>query len=1155
MELVRFPSHRGFSVRSIFTFALAVITAVLLWAIMAAPPVAAADATWTGGSLEYEGNKYTLVGEAKEGDSIGLPAGTTYYLYVDNTSSPAPSVRKAHVIYFAPGADPPATATATHAVYDYSSTNAYSNPTEVTSITIDVSTANTTSTPCAIEGIGWIVCPVMNFLADGMDAIFNLLAGFMEVQPLQTGNTQGALYNAWNIMRAIANIAFIIVFIIIIYAQLSNLQVNNYGIKRMLPRLIIAAIAVNVSYIICALAVDLSNILGHSLQQIFLNIRDQILATGTADPAALAALGDWKSVTAFIISGGTAGAALGIAGVSTLMATGASALSLVFILLPAMVGLLMAILVVLLILAARQAIIVILTIIAPLAMVAYLLPNTEKWFGKWRDLFMTMLIFFPAFSVVFGGSQLAGAAIIQNANSINMIVLGMIVQVAPLVITPLILKFGGGLLGNIARLVNNPNKGIIDRTRNWSKPRAEWNAKRNREGLDRNGNVRQDKNGKVINDGKGQDGLRRREVLRRSARYLDQRKKRLSDRTTNADTASQTNYENSVLYAKDYKVGKNKGQSKYNMAEQKAYFEDRKNENHSKHAEHLDKVRQNPNSLLAKSYVGAATAKDNADYAQAQTTNLYNRARSDKAFAATIGASALHDSSYKVASMKYDTQAADNALKEYYNKERATVGSVMNVSSVKADGSEITVKASEDNYAAYVEDLKLPGGALNVVAKNAQASKEHLESAQNRLQKYFNEQRTTENGNVLNVSTKNLTQSKVQLDRSQSDAEAYIQTIKARQGTSLHWDTVAADVAKRDAQLAEGKLGRMLDEYRAGGELDAATGQTLINGVPVSAAESILLNDLAMQTEDLAAEARGTQAAQNMQKKRIAEAFRATTIDPTTGKSTGIKTQRAQDLLAIARSIDPAGDVRAEADAITTLERIIADARGANESLIEERAIESGLMPKDYAVKLLEDRLGGDMSESEDIIRAAMEIAGKEAQIPVLRKIRRDTTHFNQEHFTSMILRNNGLMKAKGAFDLQANLGLIGASEEVMNASIADTMGSTAPDKFYDLKNGTLKDYVANYKKHIIPDTLKLAALPEDTDEGQAGRRGLVGLRKTYANLHTALNDAEIVRSMGDNLSPAIKMYRMLNKEFQDSDKNLEDSYLNGIDPEYIPRP
>ena len=82
-------------------------------------------------------------------------------------------------------------------------------------------------------------------------------------------------------------------------------------------------------------------------------------------------------------------------------------------------------------------------------------------------MFMTMLIFFPAFSLLFGGSQLAAAAILQNASTIIEVILGLAVQIIALPLTPFLFKLSGGILNRIAGIVNNPNKGLIDRTRNW----------------------------------------------------------------------------------------------------------------------------------------------------------------------------------------------------------------------------------------------------------------------------------------------------------------------------------------------------------------------------------------------------------------------------------------------------------------------------------------------------------------------------------------------------------------------------------------------------------------------------------------------------------------------------------------------------------------
>lgn len=603
MELARFPSRGGFSVRSILTFVLAVLTTVILWAIFSGAPAHAADASWSGAAIKYDGNQYTSAGKVQKDDGTGLPVDSTYYVYIETpqvTGTSGQTLQKAHIIYFTPGTDPPTATSANYVTYDYnpSATKKFSNPTDQKTISVDNSGANSGGTSCAIEGIGWIVCPVMNFLSGGMDVIFNLIADFMKVQPLQTGNTQGSLYAAWNIMRSIANIAFIIAFIIIIYSQLTNIQVSNYGIKKLMPRIIIAAIVINLSYIICAVAVDASNILGYALQDVFNSLRDQILATGSTDNTA--SLLSWQSVTGFVLSGGTAALALGVGIGSAIVATGGTATAAVFILLPALVGLLLAILVVLLILAARQALIVILVIIAPLALVAYLLPNTEKWFKKWRELLTTMLIFFPAFSVVFGGSQLAGAVIIKNATSINMVILGMIVQVAPLVITPLILRFSGSLLGNIARLVNNPNKGILDRTRKWSQDHAEMHRKRGISPMDRKGNYKP---------------LTKANFARRSARYLDQRKRVRDDIKKTADTLSDAQYGESRLF------------NKYDFAARSTEADAIKEAVHKKHDEHVQGIASTRGSTLNVRTLELEDAKIAADRASAQTSSMISAYR------------------------------------------------------------------------------------------------------------------------------------------------------------------------------------------------------------------------------------------------------------------------------------------------------------------------------------------------------------------------------------------------------------------------------------------------------------------------------------------------------------------------------------------------
>lgn len=249
--------------------------------------------------------------------------------------------------------------------------------------------AGENKTTCVIPGLGWVICPLINILASLTDGAYYIVAAFLDVQPiLTTGNTVG-LYNAWQVMRNFANVAFVIVFLIIIFSQVTSAGISNYGIKRLLPRLIIAAVLVNVSYWICAIAVDISNIAGNSLKDLFDAIAGQIVIPEVgADSTGVGFVG---------LAGGILGGAL--IGLALYVALGA--------LIPVLLGALITIAGVFITLLIRQALIILLIAISPLAFVAFLLPNTENLFTNWRRLFWTLLAMYPIIAVVFGACALA----------------------------------------------------------------------------------------------------------------------------------------------------------------------------------------------------------------------------------------------------------------------------------------------------------------------------------------------------------------------------------------------------------------------------------------------------------------------------------------------------------------------------------------------------------------------------------------------------------------------------------------------------------------------------------------------------------------------------------------------------------------------------
>lgn len=433
------------------------LVGIFLNALTHSTSVYAVDAEWSGHNLTYNKEKYTKVSDDKKIKQLNLPDNSLVYVNEDKNK------KETKVIYF-PSSEISSLSSATYAVYSFTPPNTYEQTSNST-ISIESPSENSTGTSCDVQGIGWIICPLSNWLADGIDYMYSALQEFLKTKPLETTNQNSGIYLAWVIMRNISNVAFIVAFLVIIYSQLTSVGISNYGVKKMLPRLVIAAVLVNLSFTICAILLDLSNIAGYAFQDAFMGIKNTISTVGENTST-----WTWSEVISTALSNGALAVGAGYA-VSLALTT-----ELLPMLVPAATLAGLTLLFILLIMAARQALIIILIIVSPLAFVCYLLPGTEKWFKKWRDSFLTMLVFFPAFAVVFGGAQLAGIIIIQNASGSNgaiMHILGMLVQIIPLAITPLIMKLSGGVLGKFAGFVNDKNKGLYDRSKNWSKDRRE----------------------------------------------------------------------------------------------------------------------------------------------------------------------------------------------------------------------------------------------------------------------------------------------------------------------------------------------------------------------------------------------------------------------------------------------------------------------------------------------------------------------------------------------------------------------------------------------------------------------------------------------------------------------------------------------------------
>ncbi len=302
---------------------------------------------------------------------------------------------------------------------------------------------DTSKTSCNIDGIGWLVCPVMNFLAEVNEKAFGFLQSLLGIRPslLQDKGT----VEAWSKFRDLANVAFVIAFVVIIYSQITSVGVSNYGIKKLLPKIAIAAIMVNLSLFFCQILVDVSNIAGASLYSFISGLVPGLESTLDGTDTT------WTTIMTGVLA----------AGVGVLLV----------VLVVTAPTVLLALGMILLILVARQAFILILVILSPLAFVAYLLPNTEGMFKKWWKALSAALLVYPIVAVVFGASTLASNILMGIASDDGNIkggddnqmlaIVALAVMAVPLFAVPVILKSamsGAGAIGaKLASLQDRAN--------------------------------------------------------------------------------------------------------------------------------------------------------------------------------------------------------------------------------------------------------------------------------------------------------------------------------------------------------------------------------------------------------------------------------------------------------------------------------------------------------------------------------------------------------------------------------------------------------------------------------------------------------------------------------------------------------------------------
>ncbi|HVV25557.1 MAG TPA: hypothetical protein VHC21_00805 [Candidatus Saccharimonadales bacterium] len=331
-----------------------------------------------------------------------------------------------------------------------------------------------TSATCEASGfnLSWILCPFFDVLSDGASWMFsNIVAPFLVTPPVSTDPGDPS-FQIWSNIRVYGDIFLVIALLVIVFGEsIGGGLIDAYTAKKVLPRLLVAAVLINLSIYIVALLVDISNVLGQGVGSL-LTAPLSHCSNGTGGNCwdFNLSLGDQARVFSVGLIGLLAGGTAAVGFLGTLIFGGAAGVSAIitvafFTLLP----MFFAVLAVFVTLIVRKGLILMLVLISPVAFALYCLPNTERFFKRWWDLLIEALMVYPIIVAIFGVAEILsitiltsngigaddlqgivnGGVVTHNLNRTLALVVAFLLQFLPLLAVPFAFRFASGALGRI----------------------------------------------------------------------------------------------------------------------------------------------------------------------------------------------------------------------------------------------------------------------------------------------------------------------------------------------------------------------------------------------------------------------------------------------------------------------------------------------------------------------------------------------------------------------------------------------------------------------------------------------------------------------------------------------------------------------------------
>jgi hypothetical protein len=250
------------------------------------------------------------------------------------------------------------------------------------------------------EGIAWLIGAIGQ-LFSYIAGVFLTLAGslvdlMLDLNISYITKDNDLVSTGWQISRDLANLGFVLAIIVIAFATI--IQYKSYGAKKMLPKLIAAALLVNFSMAIAMPVIGFSN----TITKFFLagqintgfgeNVELSQAIAGAFGPQRFL-MGQTEGGDPVAPSTGEDPGMFGGFGTAVIMATASVLFTIIFTTIATIVFFALAIMLMI-----RYVFLALLLILAPMAWLVWVIPGLENQFSKWWSNFFKWSFFAPAVS-------------------------------------------------------------------------------------------------------------------------------------------------------------------------------------------------------------------------------------------------------------------------------------------------------------------------------------------------------------------------------------------------------------------------------------------------------------------------------------------------------------------------------------------------------------------------------------------------------------------------------------------------------------------------------------------------------------------------------------------------------------------------------------